>query len=46
MPKGTYEEINLLTIKEYSKLFPGANYLGLRFPFSPVAESIIVWDKN
>ena len=25
MPKGTYDEINLLTVKEYSKLFPGAN---------------------
>jgi ubiquinone/menaquinone biosynthesis C-methylase UbiE len=46
MPKGTYEEINLLTIKEYRKLFPGANYQGLRFPFSPIAESIIVWNKN
>jgi ubiquinone/menaquinone biosynthesis C-methylase UbiE len=46
MPKGTYDEINLLTIKEYSNLFPGANYKGLRFPFSPIAESIIVWDKN
>ena len=46
MPKGAYEEINLLTIKEYRKLFPSANYQGLRFPFSPIAESIIVWDKN
>lgn len=44
-PKGTYDPIDLLTIKEYKKLFPGARYEGLRFPFSPVAESIIVWDR-
>src|SRR3989338_562149 len=31
-PKGTYDPIDLLTIKEYKKLFPGARYEGLRFP--------------
>ena len=46
MPKGTYDEINLLTIKEYRKLFPGATYQVLRFPFSPIAESILVQYKN
>lgn len=45
-PKGTYEPIDLLTIKEYKSLFPGARYEGLRFPFSPIAESIIVWQRH
>jgi ubiquinone/menaquinone biosynthesis C-methylase UbiE len=45
-PKGDYDPIDLLTIKEYRKLFPGARYEGLRFPFSPIAESIIVWQRN
>jgi len=44
-PKGTYERIDLLTIKEYKKLFPDARYEGLRFPFSPISESIIVWRR-
>lgn len=45
IPRGTYERIDLLTIKEYRKLFPGANYEGLHFPFSPIAESILVWQR-
>ena len=44
-PKGSYEEIDLLTISEYRRLFPGAKYEGMRFPFSPISESIIVWEK-
>ena len=45
-PKGTYDPIDLLTIKEYKRLFPGARYEGLSFPFNPIAESIIVWDRG
>ncbi len=45
-PRGHYEQVDLLTIKEYRKLFPGAKYEGLRFPFSPISESILVWDRN
>ena len=45
VPRGTYIKIDLLTIKEYRKLFPGAKYEGLRFPFSPIAESVLVWQK-
>ena len=44
-PKGEYERIDLLTIKEYRRLFPAASYEGLRFPFSPVAETIMVWQR-
>lgn len=45
MPKGSYDPVDLLTIKEYRKLFPDAKYQGLRFPFSPIAESILAWQK-
>ena len=45
-PMGIYDPIDHLTIKEYKKLFPGARYEGLRFPFSPIAESIIVWQRH
>jgi Methyltransferase domain len=44
--RGIYDPVDLLTVKEYKKLFPGAHYQGLRFPFSPIAESIVVWDKK
>jgi ubiquinone/menaquinone biosynthesis C-methylase UbiE len=44
-PRGTYDPIDLLTIKEYKKLFPGARYEALRFAFSPIAETIIVWQR-
>jgi ubiquinone/menaquinone biosynthesis C-methylase UbiE len=43
IPKGNYDPVDLLTMKEYRKLFPDAKYKGLRFPLSPVAESILVW---
>ena len=45
IPRGTYERVDLLTIKEYRKLFPGAKYEGLRFAFSPIAETILVWQR-
>ena len=46
IPRGTYVQIDLLTIKEYRKLFPGARYEGLRFAFSPIAETILVWHRS
>jgi hypothetical protein len=45
-PRGTYQRIDLITSKEYRQLFPEATCEGLRFPFSPIAETILAYYRR